>query len=35
VLVVVPESVVHPGLLGGWSCQATSSKEGDPDEVAR
>ena len=32
---VVPDSVVHPGLLGGWSCQATSSKEGDPDEVAR
>jgi uncharacterized protein len=32
--VVVPKHVVHPGLLGGWSCQATSAKE-DPDEAPR
>ena len=27
-LVVVPKHVVHPGLLGGWGCQATQSQGG-------
>ena len=32
-LVVVPKEVVHPGLAGGWSCQAPSP--GGPDEASR
>ena len=33
-LVVEPEDVVHPVLLGGRWCQSPSTKE-KPDEVAR
>ena len=32
---VVPNHVVHPGLLGGWGCQATQHQGGTPDETPR
>jgi hypothetical protein len=32
---VVPEDVVHPGLLGGWWCRSHQSQGGHRIEVAR
>jgi hypothetical protein len=32
---VVPEHVVHPGLLGGWWFSRPSATRRAPDEVAR
>jgi len=34
-LVVVPEHVVHPGLLGGWWLSKTPVPRRTPDEAAR
>ncbi len=34
-LVVVPEHVVHPGLLGGWWLSKTISPRRTPDEDSR
>jgi hypothetical protein len=34
-LVVVPEQVVHPGLLGGWWLLRPPVPRRTPDEVAR
>jgi hypothetical protein len=35
VLAVVPEDVVHPGLLGGWVVLKPPVPRRTPDEVAR
>ncbi len=32
---VVPNHIVHPGLLGGWGCHATQIQGGTPDEDSR
>jgi PPOX class probable F420-dependent enzyme len=32
---VVPNHVVHPGLLEGWGCRATQQQGEDPDEAPR
>jgi aminoglycoside phosphotransferase (APT) family kinase protein len=34
-LAVVPEDVVHPGLLGGWLVSKPPAPRRTPDEVAR
>ncbi len=34
-LAVVPDHVVHPGLLGGWGCLPTQHQGDDPDEDSR
>jgi len=34
-LAVVPEDVVHPGLLGGWLVSKPPVPRRTPDEVAR
>ena len=34
-LAVIPDHVVHPGLLGGWGCLPTQHQGEDPDEDSR
>lgn len=34
-LAVIPDHVVHPGLLGSWGCRDTQHQGDDPDEASR